>query len=65
MTYHLGTARDLVTRLRSDSRCANVKVIVGGYVFQERPDLWRFLGADGAAGDAAAAVTLGNSLVNG
>ncbi len=65
MTYHLGTARDLVARLRSDSRCANVKVIVGGYVFHERPDLWRFLGADGAATDAAEAVALGNSLIDG
>ena len=65
MTYHLSTARDLIGRLRSDSRCANVKVIVGGYVFQDRPDLWRFIGADGAATDAAAAVALGNSLIDG
>lgn len=65
MTYHLGTARDLVERLRSDSRCADVKVIVGGYVFHERPDLWRSVGADGAATDAAAAVALGNTLIDG
>jgi methanogenic corrinoid protein MtbC1 len=65
MTYHLGTAATLITRLRGDERCTNVKVIVGGYVFQQHDDLWRTLGADGCAKDAAGAVDVGNMLVNG
>ena len=65
MTYHLGTAEKLVQQLRGDDRCKDVKVIVGGYIFQEHTDLWRAIGADGCAKDAAGAVTLGEELVNG
>jgi MerR family transcriptional regulator, light-induced transcriptional regulator len=65
MTYHLGTAADVIARLRSDERCTNVKIIVGGYVFQNHEELWRSLGADGCARDAAAAVQIGEQLVNG
>lgn len=65
MTYHLGTAAELIQRLRSDERCGNVKIIAGGYVFQERPELWRTLGADGGAGDAAEAVAIGKNLIDG
>ena len=64
MTYHLGTARHLVERMRGDDRCHNVKIIAGGYVFQQDETLWRNLGVDGSASDAAAAVVLGNDLVD-
>lgn len=65
MTYHLGTAGRLIEHVRSDERCADVKIIAGGYVFQQHPELWRTLGLDGSAADAAAAVTIGNELVHG
>jgi methanogenic corrinoid protein MtbC1 len=64
MTYHLGTAAELVKRLRSDERCADVKIIAGGYVFQHDESLWRTLGVDGSARDAATAVALGNELIH-
>jgi methanogenic corrinoid protein MtbC1 len=62
MTYHLGTAAALIESLRSDSRCSDVKIIAGGYVFRQHHDLWRSLGVDGFAADAAEAVALGNDL---
>lgn len=65
MTYHLDTARTLIRRLRSDQRCTDVKIIVGGYVFQRHEELWRSLGADGCAADARRAVALGLDLVDG
>ncbi|HEU4886626.1 MAG TPA: cobalamin-dependent protein [Thermoanaerobaculia bacterium] len=65
MTYHLGTAGQIIERLRADDRCSNVKVIAGGYVFQQHPELWRSLGVDGSALDAAGAVALGTRLVDG
>ena len=65
MTYHLGTAAKVIERLRSDDRCKDVKIIVGGYVFQQHPELWRSLGVDGSAADAAHAVTIGHRLVDG
>lgn len=64
MTYHLGTAANVIERLRSDERCRNVRIIAGGYVFQQHPALWRSLGVDGCASDAAGAVVLGNRLVD-
>lgn len=64
MTYHLGTAAKLVELLRADGRCKDVKIIAGGYVLQEHGELWRTLGVDGCAADAAGAVTLGNELVD-
>jgi len=64
MTYHLATATELIERLRSDPRCGGVKIIAGGYLFQQDSDLWRNLGVDGCAPDAAAAVVIGNQLVD-
>lgn len=63
MTYHLETAAKLIERLRADERCQDAKIIVGGYVFQKHPELWRTLGADGTGSDAAAAVAIGTQLV--
>ena len=65
MTYHLSTAAEVIRRLRDDQRCAAVKVIAGGYVFAQHRELWRSLGVDGFAADAAEAVALGNQLVDG
>ena len=65
MTYHLSTAAKVIERLRSDDRCKDVKIIVGGYVFQQHPELWQSLGVDGTASDAAHAVTIGHRLVDG
>lgn len=64
MTYHLNTAKHVIDRLRGDERCANVKVIVGGYVFRQHTELWRTLEVDGCADDAAGAVEVGNALVS-
>lgn len=65
MTYHLGTAAQVIERLRADDRCRDVKIIAGGYVFQQHPELWRSLGVDGSAADAAGAVAVGIRLVDG
>lgn len=65
MTYHLGTAADLIRRLRGDERCRDVKIIAGGYVFLQRDELWRSLGVDGFAHDAEEAVRVGENLVDG
>lgn len=40
-----------------------VKILVGGLAFADAPELWRRLGADGSAADAADAVALGGRLV--
>lgn len=64
MTYHLGTASELVRRLRDDDRCSDVKILAGGYVFQQHETLWQSLAVDAWAPDAAQAVIRGNELVD-
>jgi len=64
MTYHLGTASKVVEGLRADTRCGDVKIIAGGYVFQQHEELWRTLGVDGCAADAQGAIDLANRLFN-
>ena len=63
MTYHLGTLGKVIERLRGDERCADVKILVGGYVFQQHRELWRSVGADGSAADASGAVAAGRELI--
>lgn len=62
MSCHLEAARELIQALRK-AVPERVKILVGGYLFSRHPELWRSLGADGSAVDAAAAVALGNRLV--
>ncbi|MEZ0395933.1 MAG: cobalamin-dependent protein [Anaerolineales bacterium] len=54
MTFHVSRVRDLVAALRAAS--SRTRVLVGGYPFNLSPGLWRKVGADGYAADAAGAV---------
>ncbi len=60
---HLKSVEDLIQQARADAGCGTVKILVGGYPFRVVPEMWRQLGADGCASDAASAVELANSLV--
>ena len=53
----------LITALRVLPECRNVKVLVGGYAFENAGDLWRDVGADAFAADAAAAAQAAHGLV--
>ncbi len=59
----LGEMAALITELRSVSRNQRVKVIVGGPCFEQHPDAWRVIGADGIALDARAAPALARGLL--
>ena len=63
MGSHVVQISEVIDALRADSRTAGTKVIVGGYPFILAPELWRRVGADGSAGDAAAALELAERLV--
>ena len=56
ITPHLGALREAIALVRADPRCAGMKVLVGGAAFSGLPALWRSVGADGWAPDAAAAI---------
>lgn len=54
---NLPKASALIGALRGNPRCDDTKIIVGGYPFNNCPGLWRRIGADACARDAAAAMT--------
>ena len=58
LDLHLPAVRRAITALREDARTHCVHVLVGGIPFAADPDLWRRVGADGHARDAATAVAL-------
>lgn len=60
---HVPNVIEAIARLRADPSLAAVRVLVGGNAFRGDPELWRSIGADGYAGDAAAAVALADALV--
>ncbi len=49
MPFNLNYAKDVITQLKGENRLKNIKVMVGGRVFNETPKLWKSTGADGFA----------------
>jgi methanogenic corrinoid protein MtbC1 len=64
ITPHLKVVEELIRQVRATPDCGEVKILVGGYPFNVVPEMWRELGADGCAHDAAAAVDLANRLLS-
>jgi MerR family transcriptional regulator, light-induced transcriptional regulator len=60
---HLVQVRDLIQAVRNHPTLKKTKIIVGGRAFNETPNLWKMIQADGYAFDAEQAVMLGNTLV--
>ncbi len=61
---HTAAATSIITALRNVSRNPRVRVMVGGRVFVEQPDLASQVGADGTAPDAKMALTVAEDLVS-
>jgi MerR family transcriptional regulator, light-induced transcriptional regulator len=57
---NLPKASDLIAAIRANPGCAATKIMVGGYPFNSCPGLWRQIGADAYARDAASAVSWAN-----
>jgi len=62
LSIHLGELRNLIDRVQEAEECRSTRIIVGGYPFNLVDDLWRSVGADGYAKDAAEAVSLAEEL---
>ena len=60
LTTQLGSTAEILEKVRQVA--ASTKVLVGGLAFEEVPNLWRQLGADGYAADIDSALKLGNAL---
>lgn len=63
LTTQVESARRSIELLRADERTSSVAVVVGGHVFDEAPELWSRIGADGHARTIPEAVGLINQLV--
>lgn len=63
LTTHLPIAADLIAAVRNDPATRSIQILVGGHAFSQAPELWRKLGADGFAPDAASAIRVARDLV--
>lgn len=54
---------DLISALRARENLRGMRILVGGQLFNQNPDLWREMGADATAADALQAVEVANRLV--
>lgn len=61
---HIGLLPSLVSTVRSVSRNQNICVLLGGQIFNQRPELAKQVGADGTAPDALSALELASRLVS-
>jgi len=52
MATHLGQVSALIDGLRQQERIGQTRVLVGGYPFNQSPNLWQKMGADGYAANA-------------
>ncbi|MDG5487729.1 cobalamin B12-binding domain-containing protein [Sphingomonas sp. BGYR3] len=57
------TLRNLVTAARSVSRNPDIRILIGGRVVNDHPDLVAACGADGTAADAVSAVATATRLI--
>lgn len=63
IAYHVEAVRDLIRAVRQHPEASRVRILVGGYPFNQDPELWQKVGADGSAGDAQRAIVLANRIV--
>ncbi len=61
---HLSKLAATIDKVKNSSEGKDVKIIVGGYPFNKRPELWKKVGADGFAKDAVEAVETANGLID-
>jgi MerR family transcriptional regulator, light-induced transcriptional regulator len=64
MPFHARAVAELISAVRLALPERRPTILVGGYAFLQQPDLWRQVGADGHAADAAAAVACAAELIN-
>ena len=63
ITAHVGAVAELIGAVRRGIGNRPLRIIVGGYPFNIEPELWKAVGADGSAADAAEAVAVARRLL--
>lgn len=65
LPIHLKKLNELIDTIRSNNDLSSLKIIVGGYVFNRNPKLWKKLDVDGHGIDAEDAINKVNMMVGG
>ncbi len=63
MGFNVTKVRSMVEQVRNDPTLNDIKIVVEGYPFNTVDDLWRSVGADLYARDAAEAVVIANGYI--
>ncbi|MGE3282582.1 MAG: B12-binding domain-containing protein [Alphaproteobacteria bacterium] len=63
MTFHVPAVEQFIADIRDAQGVCSAKIMVGGYPFNIAPELWRRIGADAWAPDAAKAITVADRLL--
>ena len=58
----VGVLTEIIRRIRASSSNPTAKILIGGPLLLLSPNLYKEVGADGAAGDAVSAVELAQTL---
>ena len=61
---HLAEVRQAIQSIRNEERCRDMKILVGGNAFNGAAQLWRLVGADAWAPDAATALAAVKTLLS-
>jgi methanogenic corrinoid protein MtbC1 len=64
MIFDLSAIRDTIKAVRNREECKEMAILVGGNPFNIAPGLWRGVGADGYAPDAATALKVAEGLLS-
>lgn len=62
---HVKNAQNVISLIRNQPEIRHTKIILGGYPFNISAGLWKKIGGDGHARNAAEAIELGNRLTAG
>lgn len=62
--FNIDKARQVIQMINEDQETSAIKVMVGGLAFNEMPQLWQNIGADGYAADAENALSVLNDWWN-
>jgi MerR family transcriptional regulator, light-induced transcriptional regulator len=63
ISYHVEAVRDLIHAARQNPAVDQVRILAGGYPFNQDTELWRNVGADGSAPDAQQAIALADAMM--
>ncbi|MBN2857332.1 MAG: cobalamin-binding protein, partial [Candidatus Delongbacteria bacterium] len=58
MPFNIDKAAEIISAIKNDENMKKVKILVGGRVFNDNPELWKNIGADGYASDPVRAKEL-------